>query len=157
MLSDAERNADRAEARRRKKRDDEFRPVADKEADPLARFDATLRERGDDARHLAIDLAPSYALLLENNRLTLRIAADRVREQIEETARPLGETFDNAIAVMSLTTSPIRPAACDSSLMRASVCCACSTAAVAIRLDSWTSRAVSLSDADRTPDADATD
>ena len=41
----------------------------------------------------------------------------------------------SAIAVISFTTSPMRPAACDSSLMRPSVCCACFTASLAIRLE----------------------
>ena len=41
----------------------------------------------------------------------------------------------SAIAVMSLTTSPMRPAACDSSAMRPSVFSACLTASLAIRVE----------------------
>ena len=44
----------------------------------------------------------------------------------------------SAIAVISLTTSPMRLAAADSSVMRASVFSACVTASAAILLDSCT-------------------
>jgi len=42
--------------------------------------------------------------------------------------------------VISLMTSPIRLAACDSALMRESVSSACLTALAAMRLDSWTGK-----------------
>ena len=53
----------------------------------------------------------------------------------------------SAIVAIRLTTSPIRTAAFDSSLMRASVVCACATASPAILLDSSTCRLISAIDA----------
>ncbi len=53
----------------------------------------------------------------------------------------------SAIAVISFTTSPMRPAACDSSVMRASVFSACFTASPAMRLDSCTCRLISVTEA----------
>ena len=52
----------------------------------------------------------------------------------------------SAIAVISLTTSPMRLAACDSAVMRASVFSACATASDAILLNSLTWRAISPTD-----------
>ena len=63
----------------------------------------------------------------------------------------------SAIAVMSFTTSPMRPAACDSSLMRASVFFACCTASPAMRADSWTWRLISVTDEVISSAAEATD
>ena len=51
----------------------------------------------------------------------------------------------------------MRPAAFDSSLMRASVFCACSTASPAMRLESCTWRLISRTDADSSSVAPATD
>jgi hypothetical protein len=63
----------------------------------------------------------------------------------------------SAIAVISLTTSPISCAARDSLPMRLSVCSAWRTAASAIWLDSLTRRPISSTEADSSSVADATD
>ena len=63
----------------------------------------------------------------------------------------------SAMAVISATTSPMRVAACDSWLMRLSVLLACATASLAIRLDSCTCRAISLTELDISSVAQATD
>ena len=62
-----------------------------------------------------------------------------------------------AIVVISWVTSPMRLAASDNSAIRASVFSACSTASLAIRLESATWRPISLMEATISSVADATD
>jgi hypothetical protein len=63
----------------------------------------------------------------------------------------------SATELMSLTTSPMRCAADDSSLMRASVSSACWTASPAIRLDCCTCRLISWIEAVISSVAEATE
>jgi hypothetical protein len=63
----------------------------------------------------------------------------------------------SAIAVINFTTSPIRCAARDSVAMRSSASLACTTAASAIRLEPWTWRPISSTDAESSSVAVATD
>ena len=63
----------------------------------------------------------------------------------------------SAIAVISLTTSPMSCAARDSSPIRSSVKLACFTALAAMRLDSCTCRPISSTDIESSSVAAATD
>src|SRR5207253_2649886 len=106
-----ERNGDGAETRRGKNADDEFRPIADKEADAVAGPDAARREGGGDIRRPLVELAPGYPRLSKDDRFALRVALSGICKQLEQAGGPLDEAFDDAIAVMGFTPHRRQPPA----------------------------------------------
>jgi hypothetical protein len=105
----------------------------------------------------SVALAVWPASALTSDATTAKLLPASPARAVSIVALSASRLVCSATEIMSLTTSPMRPAACYSSAMRASVFSACLTTSAAIVLDFCTWRAISLTEPANSSEADATE
>ena len=102
LLAQAERRRDRADLESGEHGDQELRPVAEEERDPVAGREAVGGEPGRGAPDQLLQLSIGEARGARDQGLALGVARDRRREQGRQVGRPLGEAAHQPVAEMPL-------------------------------------------------------